>query len=126
MRTSSRPVYPLAPRIPTFMARLLGAASMRLGLALRELETGAGAALTVLLPLLLAGVAGQQASALQRRTVAGVEALERARDTVAERDGLARGSAAADVRGDVETARRVRRLEGLVHDHARDLAREVV
>src|SRR5574342_1156696 len=107
----------------TFMIALLVAGG---GSTLRELEAGARAALTVLLALLLAGVAGQQAAALQRRAVAAVEAFESARDAVAERRRLARRTSARHVGRDVEAARRVGGLEGLMHDHARDLAREVV
>src|SRR5688572_3828323 len=93
---------------------------------LRELEPRARAALAVLLPFLLARVAGQEAALLERGAVAGVEHLERARDPVAQRIGLAGDPAAVQRGGDVVAADAVHGLERLVDDHARRLAREVI
>jgi hypothetical protein len=93
---------------------------------LRELEPRARAALTVLLALLLARVAGQEAALLERGAIRGVEQLERARDAVAQRIGLAGDAAAVQRRGDVVAPDAVHGLERLVDDHARRLAREVV
>src|SRR5262249_54019785 len=116
IRSSSRPVYPLAPTTATFMRSL----------PFGELETRARAALTVLLALLLARVAGQEPALLERGAVGGVEQLERARDAVAQRVGLAGDPAAVQSRGDVVAPDPVHGLERLVDDHARRFAREVV
>src|SRR5258708_6209031 len=94
--------------------------------ALAVLEALAGAGLPVLLALLLAGVAREEARALDRATLLGVERDERARDAVAHRLGL-RGLAAARARGpDVELVLRFDELERLAEHHARGLALEVV
>src|SRR5262249_13857785 len=72
--------------------------------ALRELISRASAALAVLLALLLARVAREEAAALERRAQLLVELLEGARDAVAQRVGLPCDAAAVDARVHVVAA----------------------
>src|SRR5258705_1579022 len=94
--------------------------------ALRVLEPRAGAALTVLLALLLACVAGEEAGALQGRAQGRVVLLERARESVADRARLAGVAAAGHGHVEVEVPEAVDGLQRVEHVQAQDLAREVV
>src|SRR5215213_10239413 len=98
----------------------------RSSLSLRELEALARALLPVLLALLDAGVARDQAGVLERGAQVCVELDQGACDAVANRAGLARGSAALDVDQDVEFAGRLRQLERLADDHPQRLVREIL
>src|SRR5215470_2015002 len=80
-------------RLPTAICRLPNTND---SLSLRELEPGAGPALTVLLALLHPGVARQEAFLLELLAQLLVVLGERPRNAVADRTGLARGSAAGD------------------------------
>src|SRR5512135_80184 len=95
-------------------------------LPLRELEPGAGAALTVLLALLHARVAREEAGLLECPAELAVEEAERAGDPVADRAGLARAPAALDERDDVELVARLGELQGLADDHLEHVVRKVV
>src|SRR5262245_7192637 len=95
-------------------------------LPLRELETGARAALPVLLALDLARVAREEASLLDRRAVARVELLERARNRVPQRARLTGDAAAAHRGPHVVAADHAGHLERRLDHHAQALAREVV
>src|SRR5512141_2254828 len=70
-------------------------------LPLRELEPGAGAALSVLLALLHARVAREEAGLLQGLAQLEVEQAERAGDAVADRARLPGAAAAVHHRDDV-------------------------
>ena len=87
-------------------------------LALRELELAAGAALAVLLALLGARVARQEAAALQRRAQVRIPDLEGARDPVPGGARLAGDPAAVDPDLDRELPDGVRGLE--VGDESKD------
>src|SRR5258708_7331032 len=121
------PARAKAAAIPARSAfRMAGEGTRSAASALAVLEALAGAGLPVLLALLLAGVAREEARALDRATLLGVERDERTRDAVAHRLGL-RGLAAARARGpDVELVLRFDELERLAEHHARGLALEVV
>src|SRR5262245_23580514 len=95
-------------------------------LALRVLEPRASAALTVLLALLLARVAREEAGLLQRGPQGGIVLLQRARDAEADRTGLAGVATALDRDVQIEVAHVIDRAERVEHVHAQDLAREVL
>src|SRR3954468_11184397 len=84
------------------------------GLALRELEAGAGALLSVLLALLHARIAREEAGLLEALAKFGVVDLKRARDAVANRSGLAARAAAVDGHDDIEAVRRLSERERLL------------
>ena len=73
-------------------------------LALRELEAFTSTGLAVLLTLAHTGIAGEKAFSLEQGAEIRVAGDERAGDTVSNRDGLAGGSAAADVDPEVKSA----------------------
>src|SRR3954471_13168365 len=98
----------------------------RYRLALGELEAGAGAALTVLLALFDARVAGDEAGFLQRGAEGAVDLHQRAGDAVLDGVGLAREPAAGDVHEDVVAVDHLGELERLAQDHLRRGAAEVV
>src|SRR5690606_34502872 len=93
--------------------------------ALRELEGPAGLRLAVLLPFDHAAVAGQESRGLQGRTQRGLVELQRLRDAVLDRAGLARETTAGNRRHDVELAFDIGDLERLAQDHLQHGAREV-
>src|SRR4029453_2813958 len=95
-------------------------------LAFGELDPRPRAALAVLLALLLARVAGQEAAALQHRAQRRVGLLEGARDAVAQRAGLAGDAAAPEQRVHVEGGGHVGGLERLARRGLERLAREVL
>src|SRR5436853_615692 len=76
-----------------------------------------GGALTVLLPVLDARVAGDVARLLQRRTERRVQLQERARDAMLDRIRLPRQPAATDVDVHVVARGRLGELERLPQDH---------
>src|SRR5260221_8488668 len=96
------------------------------GLALGELEAGAGAALSVLLALRLGGIARHVAGLLEDGPERGADQHQGAGHAVA--DGLRlRGQAAAtDVGEDVVAADGLRGLERLAQHHLARRATEVV
>src|SRR6476646_11595922 len=95
-------------------------------LALRELEAGAGALLAVLLALLHAGIAREETSLLETLAQLHVVELERAGDAVADRAGLAAGTAAVDRHHDVEFVVRLGERKRLLDDHLEHFVREVL
>src|SRR6185503_8994405 len=94
--------------------------------ALGELEAGAGAALTVLLALLHARIAREEAGLLEALAQLAVVDLQRARDAVADRSGLAARAAAVHRDDDVELVDRLRQRQGLLDDHLQHFIAEVV
>src|SRR3954451_6429695 len=84
------------------------------GLALRELEAGPGALLSVLLALLHARIAREETGLLETLAELGIVDLQRARDAVADGAGLSRGTAAVDRDDDVELVRRLGERERLL------------
>src|SRR6185312_9054686 len=100
-----------------FLHRDFYQANLLLSLALTELETSPGALLTILLALLLARVAGQEAGGLQPVAQLDVELEQSARDAVPDRSGLARAATPGHGDGDVELLHRLRQLQGLLDDH---------
>src|SRR5688500_15043628 len=94
--------------------------------ALGVLRRLAGLLQAVLLRLLLACVAGEEAGLLERRALLGVELGKGAGDAEAEGTGLARHAATVDGGVDVVHLVGVGDLEGLGHDHAVHGRREVV
>src|SRR6185295_1624288 len=82
------------------------------GLPLAELEPGAGALLTVLLALLLARIARQQAGRLQSVAQLGVVLEQGARDAVPDRAGLARAATPDHRDEDVESLGSLRQQQG--------------
>src|SRR5947207_9605495 len=97
---------------------------LTLPLAVLELLTGAG--LTVLLPLAGARIAREQPRFLQWLAKLVVETRDGARQSVADRAGLAGGAAALDRHEHVELSDGVRDRQRLRDDHPQRLAREVV
>src|SRR5688572_8156309 len=97
-----------------------------MGLALRELEAGAGALLSVLLALFHARIAREEAGLLEALAKLGVVNLERARDAVANRTGLPARAAAVHRDDDVELVDRLRQRERLLDDHLQHFIAEVV
>src|SRR2546421_9405900 len=95
-------------------------------LAFRELEALARALLAVLLALLDARVACDEARLLQGGPEVGVKFHQRARDAVAHRAGLPGGAAARDVDEDVELRRRLGQLQRLAYDHAQRFVRKIL
>src|ERR1700741_1290644 len=107
-RSSSAPMYPLAPVTAT-----LSMAGPTGGLPLRVLELRPGARLAVLLALLHPRIAGEEAGPLERLAQLVVELKQRPRDAVADRAGLSGRPAAAHVHHRVELAEGVGELERL-------------
>ena len=111
-RISSAPVYPAAPTMPTRTGDRLRlwnpeapcdhlsatrASRCDARIALGVLEALAGAGLTVLLALLLARVAREEAGVLEAAAALGIDRDERAGDAVAHGLGLGAVPAAATV-----------------------------
>src|SRR5581483_2222082 len=122
VRTATHAVVHAAPK-------MLQPATLRpfmRGSTLRVLEPLASARLTVLLALLLARIACEEAGALEHRALFRVETREGARDAVTHRFGLGVLSAAVHRGNDVELVGRFDELEALAHDHARRRTLEVV
>src|SRR5689334_14384531 len=94
--------------------------------ALRELEPGPRAALSVLLPLLHPRVAGEEAFLLELLAKLQVVLGESAGDSVPDRAGLARRAAAGDRHVDVELLGRLARRERLLDDHLQNVVGEVL
>src|SRR5574341_1454916 len=96
-------------------------------LTLAELEPGAGALLSVLLALLDARVARQEAGLLELDAQLGVVLAERSRDRVSDGARLGGHAAAVDRGYDVELVVRLRHRERLLDDLLQGLdASEVV
>src|SRR5256885_16198283 len=96
---------------------------LTLPLAVLELLTGAG--LTVLLPLAGARIAREQPRFLQWLAKLVVETRDGARQSVADRAGLAAGAAALDRHEHVELADGVRDRHAPRRDHTHGVSREV-
>src|SRR4051812_40638228 len=96
------------------------------GLALGELEPGAGAFLSVLLALLHARIARKETGLLEPLAQLGVVDLKRARDAVADRSGLPARTAAVHRHDDVELVVRLRQRQRLLDDHLQHFVGEVV
>src|SRR5687767_3529945 len=96
-----------------------------MGSALGELEAGTSALLTVLLALLHTRIAREEARLLEALAEFGVVDLERARDAVADRAGLAARSAAVHRHHDVELVDGLGERERLLDDHLEHFVREV-
>src|SRR2546427_2884536 len=96
------------------------------GLSLGELRSLSGPFETGFLPLLGAGVSGDQAGLTKWRGVLLVRLDESARDPVRDRTDLARHAAALDLHHGVEPARRVRHRERQERLFGRAVTREVV
>src|SRR5690606_29512016 len=94
--------------------------------ALRVLETLACARTTRLLALDLTRVAREVTGALERRAVLRAHAQQGARNAMAYGLGLGCDAAAVHVHHHVELPLLLEHVEGLPHDHAQGLAREVV
>src|SRR5690606_24161921 len=94
--------------------------------ALRVLGRLAGLLEAVLLGLLLAGVAGEEAGLLEGGPQLGVELGEGPSDAEAQRTGLTGGAAAVDRGVDVVDAGRLGDPQRLGEDHLVGLRREVV
>ena len=95
--------------------------------ALRELRSLAGLLEACLLTLGGAGIAGQEASLLEGRTVSvAVDLVEGARHAEAQGTGLAGDAAAIDAGDDVEAAVNVEQDEGGLHQLLVQLVGEVV
>src|SRR5687767_10079419 len=97
-----------------------------MGSALGELEAGAGALLAVLLALLHARVAREEAGLLESLAQLEVVHLQRTGDPVADRAGLAARAAAVDGDDDVELVDGLRQGERLLDDHLQHFIAEVV
>src|SRR5436305_4076151 len=95
-------------------------------LALRELEAGAGAALAVLLALLPARVAREEAGLLETLAQFHVVDLQRAGDAVPDGAGLAARAAAVDDDDDVEAVVRLGQRQRLLDDHLQHFVAEVL
>src|SRR5262249_2955474 len=95
-------------------------------LALGVLRALARLVATVLLALDLARVAREVARLLQDRAELRIDVEECARDPVTDGGGLRSYSAPSHVDGDVVTTLNLGDLEGLVDDHPRRLAPEVI
>src|SRR3954452_7650750 len=109
---TSSPATPRTPSVPNSLrviARPLGSACG--ALALRELRALTGLLETRLLALLHAGVAREEAVALELATEVRVGLDECARDAVPQRRSLSRDAAAVDLRHHVHAAVVARGLE---------------
>src|SRR5262249_37089611 len=95
-------------------------------LTLRELLPAACLVETDLLTLDFTCVTRDEPSARQRRLQRCIVVDERTGDTVANRTGLTRFTAARHVHLDIERGAVVREFQRLTHDHQRRFAREVV
>src|SRR5512140_376863 len=95
-------------------------------LPLRELEPGAGAALSVLLALLHARVAREETGLLERPAQLEVEQAERAGDSVPDGAGLARAPAARAEGDDVDLVDRLGELKGRADDHLEHVVRKEI
>src|SRR5690606_22466011 len=94
--------------------------------ALRVLGPLAGLVQTHLLALHLAGIAGQEARLAQCRAQAFVVIDQGPGQTMANRAGLAEAATPLDRDTNIEAVFRFRHLQRLAHDHARDLAAEII
>src|SRR5215204_624237 len=119
-----------APRAASGVRRRRGPPARRRGrpgaLALRELRSLAGLVQAGLLALDLAGVACQEALALQHRPELRIGLDERPGDAVADRAGLSRWAAALDARTEVVRALGAGDLQRRQHRRAVGGAREVL
>src|SRR5690348_1022888 len=95
-------------------------------LALGELEARASALLSVLLALLHARIAREETGLLEALAQLEVVDLQRARDAVADRAGLAARAAAVHRDDDVELVDRLRQRQRLLDDHLEHFVAEVV
>src|SRR5262245_65414457 len=92
-------------------------------LALRVLEPRPCPALAVLLALLLARVAREEAGLLQSGAQRGVVLLQRAGEAEADRAGLAGVAAPRDGDEQVEVAHVIHRAQRIEHVHAQEIGR---
>src|SRR5712692_2674481 len=93
--------------------------------SLRELEALARALLSVLLAFLDPRIARDQSRVFQRRPQVAVVLNQSSRNSVTNRSGLARWSAAGNVDQHVELGCRLSQLHRLTNDHPQRLVRKI-
>src|SRR5713226_6809421 len=94
-------------------------------LSLRELEALARALLSVLLAFLDPRIARDQSRVFQGRPQVAVVLNQSSRNSVTNRSGLARWSAAGNVHQHVELGCRLSQLHRLTNDHPQGLVRKI-
>src|SRR5712692_904285 len=94
-------------------------------LSLRELESLARALLSVLLAFLDTRIARDQSRVFQCRPQVAIVFNQSSRDSVTNRAGLARRSAASDIYEHIELVCRLSQLHRLPNNHAQSFVRKI-